>query len=263
MGDSHEATPMSFVVEIKKVQRVVLEVEREIHVPVVVLRPGPEGGGQEAGILVAMDDRGKESVISDPVVIVAVRRNWMVWCIDPPGIGELATHKAGWVFGVSLLLGENPVWRQGWNTRRVIEYAAHATMTHRVGVYSRGHNTSLAVTYALAMVQGSAPAYAVLRDGFISYRHFFDQQLNASFQPNETIRERGAANGEIPYEYMLFDALRTFDLPDLLRRTKAKTLVADPINGNWQRIDPRQARAILPSAVQLASVDEVLNSDIW
>ena len=41
--------------------------------------------------------------------------------VDPRGIGESATDKAGWVFAVSLLLGENFVGRQAWDVVRVID----------------------------------------------------------------------------------------------------------------------------------------------
>ena len=72
-------------------------------------------------MLVALDDRGKEVLASDPVVESAHARGWAVCGVDPRGIGESATDKTGWVFAVSLLLGENFVGRQAWDLGRVFE----------------------------------------------------------------------------------------------------------------------------------------------
>src|SRR2546428_5989340 len=62
------------------------------------------------------------------LVAEAVRkRGWQLWAIDPRGIGELETPKSGRAFTVSLLRGENFVWRQGWDIRRILDLAATAT----------------------------------------------------------------------------------------------------------------------------------------
>jgi dienelactone hydrolase len=205
MGELPRGLPLTIGLKVAKVQRVVFATQPGIDVPAVVFRPA-----SEAGVLVAVDDRGKEALASDPLVVEALKRGWMVWAIDPRGIGELATQKPGWVFAVSLLLGENFVWRQGWEIRRIVEFSATATATHRVGLYARGNNAALAATYALA--QGSAPEWAVLREGFVSFRQFFDR--------------------EIPYQYFVFGALQSFDLPQLLASAKAKTFIVDPIDGD-------------------------------
>ena len=91
-------------------------------------------------MLVALDDRGKEALASDPVVETAHARGWAVCGVDPRGIGESATDKTGWVFAVSLLLGENFVGRQAWDLGRVLEAlgAAGGFPGKPVGLYARG-----------------------------------------------------------------------------------------------------------------------------
>src|SRR5437879_6899496 len=89
-----------------------------MEVPVTILRPGPSphpGGGGGAGTLLAIDDRDKETLASDPVVQEAFQRDWLVVEVDPRGFGELTVQEPGWVFATSLLLGENFVWRQAWD----------------------------------------------------------------------------------------------------------------------------------------------------
>jgi hypothetical protein len=242
MGESPRELPLSIALQIAKVQRVVFTTQPGMDVPVVVLRPGPEGGAQQTGILVAVDDRGKEALASDPVVVEALKRVWMVWAIDPRGIGELETQKPGWVFAVSLLLGENFVWRQGWDIRRIVEFAADSTATHRVGLYARGHNAALAATYAVAAAQGPAPEWAALRNGFVSFRQFLERPRSM----------QAAIDREIPYEYFVFGALHSFDLPQLLAKAKAKTFIVDPIDGDW---DPMAA------GPGLTTLDQFLRSD--
>ena len=101
-------------------------------------------------MLVALDDRGKEVLASDPVVETAHARGWAVCGVDPRGIGESATDKTGWVFAVSLLLGEGFVGRQAWDIGRVLGAlgSAGAFPGKPVGLYARGENACLAATYA-------------------------------------------------------------------------------------------------------------------
>ena len=42
---------------------------------------------------------------------------------------------------------------------------------------------------------------------------------------------------EIPLAYFSFDALRNFDLPQLLAATPAPRLIVNPINGDWERMN--------------------------
>jgi hypothetical protein len=106
--------------------------------------------------------------------------------------------------------------------------------------------------YAL---QGTALEWAVLRDGFLSFRRFYDRprSLEASFALQaDDIREKRktAFDREIPHEYFPFGALQATDLPNLLAAAKTKIFVIDPIDGDWEKMNPQKARAILPAKVQ-------------
>ena len=247
----------------ERIQRLIVNTQAGIDVPILVIRPDRREGA-ETGILVGADDRGKEELASDPLVLEAVKRGWMVWAIDPRGIGELATQRQGWVFAVSLLLGENFVWRQGWDLRRTME-AARLFGGRRIAVYARGHNAALAATYSLSMDGEAAPEWVVLRDGFISFKQFLErpQSMAASFRLlADDVREhrKTAFDREIPHEYFPFGALLSFDLPQLLARSRAKITVIDPIDGDWNHLNARAAQAMLPAAVQLTGSDEFLRS---
>ena len=129
-----------------RLQRLLVPSEAGLDVPAFLLRPA----GEVRGVLVALDDRGKEALASDPVVETAHARGWAVCGVDPRGIGESATDKAGWVFAVSLLLGENFVGRQAWDIGRVFEALGDpgGFPGKPVGLYARGENACLAATYA-------------------------------------------------------------------------------------------------------------------
>ena len=148
----------------------------------------------------AVDDRGKEPLAADPLVKEALRRNWMVWAADPRGIGELALTKPGWAFAVSLLLGENFVWRQAWDIRRVLTLAAETPRSRPVALYARGHNAALAAGYAATAMGGPVPAWTVLREGFTSFRHFYrrPRSLEASYRLNGRRHPRSAQDGLRP-----------------------------------------------------------------
>ncbi|MCP5119656.1 MAG: hypothetical protein GY953_53335 [bacterium] len=255
MGEPLPEKPLGIGLQVRPVQREVFEPQPGIKIPAFVIRPGPDGALPEAGVLVAVDDRGKEALASDPLVIEAVRRGWMVWAIDPRGIGELDTGKPGWVFAVSLLLGENFVWRQGWDIRRVVELADNMS-THNAALYARGHNAALAATYAVATLSDSVLQWAVLRDGFVSYRQFIDRpaSMAASFrlQMSDVREQRTTAfDREIPHAYFPFGVLEVTDLPRLLDEAGVKTVLIDPIDGDWQRL----------SSGRLTTMDGFLRSD--
>src|SRR4029453_14978752 len=121
-----------------RLQRLLVPSEAGLEVPAFLLRPAGEG----RGVLIALDDRGKEVLGSDTVVPEAQARGWAVCGRDPRGIGESAPDKTGWVFAVSLLLGENFVGRQAWDLGRVLEAlrSPGAFPGTPVGLYARGEN---------------------------------------------------------------------------------------------------------------------------
>jgi acetyl esterase/lipase len=158
------------------VERLLIPVETGLDVAAFLLRPA----GEIRGVIIALDDRGKEVLASDPVIQQAHSRGWAVCGVDPRGIGELAVDKTGWVFAVSLLLGENFVGRQAWDIGRAFDAlgAPESFPSKPIGLYARGPNACLAATYAIARTSeaGQSPlGWYVLCDGFVSYRAFIDR----------------------------------------------------------------------------------------
>jgi len=216
----------------------------ELAVPVRWWRPQ----GRTRGVVVAVDDRGKEALASEHAVETMLKKGWAICGVDPRGIGELATTKPGWVFAVSLLLGENFVQRQGNDLASAIDRAGATAL------YARGDNASLAAAYALA--ERPKLRWFILRDGFLSFRHFFErpESLKASYALQTEERFRTATyDHEIPYHYFVFDGLRSFDLPQLLATSRAKGLIVNPIDGDWRPLGEVEARRLLPARVRLAT----------
>ena len=243
-----------------RLQRLLVPSEAGLDVPAFLLRPA----GEVRGVLVALDDRGKEVLASDPVVETAHARGWAVCGVDPRGIGESATDKTGWVFAVSLLLGENFVGRQAWDIGRVLEALGSpgAFPGKPVGLYARGENACLAATYAIARASdagGSPLRWYLLRDGFLSYRAFLDRpkSLPASYRLLPEDRDRTTAfDREIPASFFAFDALRSFDLPQLLATSRARGLIVNPRDGDRGRLPEEAARSLLPPRVRAVSAEE-------
>ena len=257
MGGAPRGLPLSVKQTGKRPQRHVLTTQPGIDVPVLVL----PSGKASVGVLVAVDDRGKEALIDDPVVREAWHRGWDIWAIDPRGIGESAVEKSGWVFAVSLLLGENFVWRQGWDIHRVMAHVPG----NRAGLYARGHNAALAAAYALLMSKSNPPAWTVLRGGFLGWKQFVDRPASeeASFRLlDDDIRDqrKTAFDREIPHEYFVFDGLQAGDLPGLLASAKTAITIIEPLNGDWQTPPVAEARALIPNGARLMTVEQLLES---
>jgi nucleoside-diphosphate-sugar epimerase len=234
-----------------------------VAIPALLLRPA--GGSQ--GLLVAVFDSGKETLPADAVVQRARERGWSVLGIDPRGIGELRTDKLGWVAAVSLLAGDHFVWRQAGDLLAVAR-AVHASPEFAAAPlvwYARGDNAALASTYAIAEAAQRGPpirAYA-LREGFVSFRQFLDRPASheASYRlldKDERERRFTAGDREIPFWYVPFDVLRTFDLPDLLAASPAAGTVLHPIDGDWNRMTPTAARRLLPRETAVVEAEQAL-----
>jgi dienelactone hydrolase len=218
---------------------------------------------KEKGLLLAIDDGGKEELARDPVVRRAYEEGWAVCGMDPRGIGELATEKDGWLAAVSLLLGENFVKSQAGDLLAAAQSLAR-TPEYRgkpAALYARGHNAGLAAVHALAEAQRrGAPAFAwyLIRNTFLTYRHFLDRprSLERSYTLlDRDFRERRftAFDQEIPFRYFHFDALRRFDIPQLLRSVKSPGLVAGPINGDWQPLSNAEAKALMGARIPVVA----------
>jgi dienelactone hydrolase len=238
----------------QRLQRLVLPGEEDLGIPAFLLRPA----GEIRGLVIAVDDRGKEEAAADGVLLDLLEQGWALAGVDPRGLGELAVSKPGWVFAVSLLLGENFVWRQAWdlNAARHVLAGAPELAGRPVGLYARGHNASLAAVYALAQ-NGAGWRWWVLRDGFLTLRHFVErpESLERSYRllSEEEFRRSPVYDREIPHFYVPFKGLAHFDLPLLLGRMRARGLVADPINGDWKPLSEREARRWLPRAVEVVT----------
>lgn len=231
-------------------QRLAIAVDG-VSIPALLLRPS----GAPKGLLVAVLDAGKDTLVGDAVARRARERGWSTLGIDARGIGELRTGKRGWTAAVSLLAGDHFVWRQAGDLLAVAR-AVQATPEYaRLPLvwYARGDNAALASTYAIAEAAKKGPpirAYG-LREGFVSFRQFLDRPASnkASYrllEKDERDRRFTAWDREIPFWYVPFDVLRAFDLPDLLAASPAVGAVLDPIDGDWNRLSPAAARRLLP-----------------
>jgi dienelactone hydrolase len=259
LGPWPEPQPGSLRVRPVRLQRLSIPTEPGLEVPAFLLRPA----GETRGIVVAIDDRGKESLGSDPVILEAFASGWAVCGIDPRGIGELATTKPGWVFAVSLLLGENFVGRQAADVTGVLDAlgAADAFPGKPAGLYARGQDASLMAVYAIAR-EARAPSrleWYILCDGFLSYRAFFERPkaLRDSFRLMPADGHRTTSfDREIPASFFAFDVLRSWDLPQLLDLGHADGAIVDPIDGDGDRISESEARRILPRRLRVISAPE-------
>ena len=185
---------------------------------------------KEKGVLIAVDDRGKEELASDIVIRETAAQGWSICGIDPRGIGESATAQKGWLAAVSLLLNENFVVKQAADIVRVIRVFPNKP----VALYARGDNAALAAAYAIA--QSPDLSWYILRDGFVSFRQFLDrpQSLQASYQLKSNDKERNTTyDREIPFFYVPFDAFQQPDIPQILASSKAKGIIVSPIDGDW------------------------------
>jgi dienelactone hydrolase len=260
LGPMPAAPPPRVEVRDERIQRLLIPSEAGLDIPAFLLRP--EGAVQ--GVVVALDDRGKEGLASDPAVHEMHARGWAVCGVDPRGIGESAVAETGWVFAVSLLLGENFVGRQAWDIGRVLEAlgSASALAGKPVGLYARGPNACLAATYAIARASDARPGslrWYLLREGLLSYRAFIDRprSLLASYRLVSADRDRMTAyDREIPPAFFAFDALRAFDLPQLLAASQAEGLVVNPVDGDGARLAEPAARELLPPRVRVVSAEE-------
>ena len=215
-------------------------------------------------MVVALDDRGKEAIASEPWIETARAHGWAVCGVDPRGIGESATDKPGWIFAVSLLLGENFVGRQAFDLGRVFDALGSdgGFPGKPVGLYARGQAACLAATYAIALGAERKPRqmplrWYLLRDGFLSYRAWIDRprSLHESYRLMREDRDRTTAfDHEIPASFFVFGALRSFDLPHLLAMSQAEGLIESAVDGDGQRLPENVARALLPPRVRTISV---------
>src|SRR6202034_1822940 len=216
LGRALPKAQISYGLQPTPVQQVELLTEPDLRVPATVVRPGPDGAGPERGDLIALADDGRQQLVNDEIVQEAVRRGWIVWAVDPRGLGELKVSQ-GFAFGVSLLLGENFVWRQASDIHRIAESVRSGSFNHRVRIYARGKDATLAAAYVGATTETDEIEQILLRDPLSSF---------------------SAAQNLPPY-LLAFDALYTFDVPDLLAAGRSRVAVIarpeDLLRIDWWR----------------------------
>ena len=246
-------------VEPIRLQRLMIPTEPGINVPAFLLNTP----GGVRGVVVAVADSGKESLGSDPVIAEAFDKGWAVCGVDPRGIGESSSAKTGWIFAVSLLLGENFVGRQAFDLHRVIDTMSttNAFAGKPIGLYARGPNSTLMAIYAMARLEQDRHhqtplKWFLLRDGYLSYRAFFDRPraLLDSFRLMPADGNRTTSfDREIPSSFFVFDVLHSWDLPQLLASIQAPGLIVNPIDGEGNRLSERAARKFLPRGIRVVS----------
>jgi hypothetical protein len=188
--------PHMYAVGNKKVN---LYPQKGIEIPATVLRPGLSGCDASRGTLIAVADNGRSELVNDEIVQEANRRGWIVWMIDPRGIGELAIRQEAFVSVVSLLLGEHFPWRQATDILRILRHIGGPGSRYPTAIYARGKAVGLAVSYVAATAERRELEWTVVRDGPTSFRNI----------------------AGLPQWVYPFGALRFFDISDLWRTSKS------------------------------------------
>ncbi|HLJ14683.1 MAG TPA: prolyl oligopeptidase family serine peptidase [Bryobacteraceae bacterium] len=227
-----------------RTQRLSIPSEGGVFLPAVLQQPDASW----KGVVIALDDRGKEEAAAALPMDTILGKGWAVCAVDVRGLGELATTQMKWIAAVSLLLNENYVGRQAWDIT-----CAAQSLQKPFALYARGDNAALAALYAVAR---SKPRFYILRDGFLSYRQFIErpQSFEKSYRLQPNNQERFTPfDREIPFHYIPFNALHAFDLPQLLAASAAPGLIVNPIDGDWNRMKEADARKLLAPRLQVVS----------
>ena len=194
------------------------------------------GARDARGVLVAIGDLGKESVVRDPAARAAADGGWTLVAADLRGMGDLSISKPGWVYAMSLLLGENLVGRQALDLISGVR-ALRAEPAYRgkpVAVLAVGANASLAALYAAVLEPDIA--WIAAEQGFHSFRDFVHRPDSSalSFTLAEPGRERDVVlDREIPHALIPFGVALGPDIPDLLTSLgKNRSVWAAAIDGD-------------------------------
>ena len=180
-------------------KRIQLYTQTKIGIPSTVLRPGPGGCDAARGTLIAVSDNGRSELVSDEIVLEAHKRGWIVWALDPRGIGEMVMPLEAFGSIASLLLGESFSWRQSTDILRVLQHVAGGESRYPTALYARGKVMGLAASYVAAVAGSRELQWTALRDVAPSFRDMADTRL-----------------------LVPFSAPPSFDIPDLWRASKGK-----------------------------------------
>ncbi|HUG81057.1 MAG TPA: CocE/NonD family hydrolase [Bryobacterales bacterium] len=241
------------------VTRHLVTTQPRIVIPWLAWRPGPKGLSPDNGVLVAVDDRGKEELISDPIIREAVeKRGWMVMALDPRGIGEMRSPKPDWFFRTTLLLGEDLLWRQAFDIRRFVE-GANNSPSHIVGLYARGPNASLAAAYALATARPQ-PEFAVFRDGFLSFHEVWQRRRSAKSSSESTGAPPNSSmwGDETPEHWFALNVFEAGDIPAFFKARRGREFIIDPLN---PQPPPAASEDAGSSPYQFISLEKFLFAD--
>jgi dienelactone hydrolase len=193
-------------------QRISWRTPDGVSIPGVLIR----ADGAPRGLLVVIGDVAKESMMDHPAVRTAREAGWGVALADLRGVGELQLTKPGWVYAMSLLLGENLVGRQALDLIAGVRAlrAEPGLRDKPVGVLAKGPFTSLAALYAAVLEPGAF--WLAAEEGCPSFREFV-QRPASSFALSEPGRERDIKlDREVPHSLIPFGVCRGPDVPDLI-----------------------------------------------
>ncbi len=187
-----------------------------VVIPAVLLTPP----GAVRGALVAVGDGGKEKMLDHPAIRAAYSGGWAVVAADLRGMGELTITKSGWVYAMSLLLGESLVVRQSLDLIAGVR-ALRAEPWLRgkpVGVLGCGTFASFAALLAAALEPDIS--WIAGEQGYRSFRDFIHRPRasTASFALAEAGRERDVVlDREVPHALIPFRIALGPDIPELIK----------------------------------------------
>ncbi|HLY11716.1 MAG TPA: prolyl oligopeptidase family serine peptidase [Planctomycetota bacterium] len=204
-----------------------------VVVPAILMRPG----ATVRGVLVGVADEGKESLLGHPAVRLAYEGGWAVLLADLRGMGELSVTKPGWVYAMSLLLGENFVGRQALDLQAgILALGAEPWLRDKpVGILARGAYASFAGLYASSL--HPTVAWLAAEHGFSSVRAFLDRPRSepASFTLATPGRERDVVlDREIPHALIPFGILRHERELSGLLENRRRVVWADAVDGDFE-----------------------------
>jgi hypothetical protein len=209
------------------VQRLLIPTAGDLQIPAFFIR------GNGRGVLLALDDRGKELVLKEGRVATALKDGWSICGVDPRGIGEMATTQTGWLSAVSLLLGSSFVDRQALDLwprpplSRQADRTAGARAQRRPRCCPGSASFSRLESYALY-------------EGFQSYRDFLNRpkSLEISISCARTIAT-GSPRSRDPVLLRTLERVAGPDITDLLKTTKARGTRQAVMNGDrWETRGP-------------------------
>ncbi|MFC1794706.1 alpha/beta hydrolase family protein [Planctomycetota bacterium] len=231
-----------------QVERIQWKSFDNVDIPAVLLSPI----GQCTGVLLAIGDRGKETLLHRTVVRAALEHQLAVVLADVRGMGELTVQHPGWAFAVSLLLKENFVGLQALDLIAGQRALAEIPEFHDkpIGVYGAGQHAALAALYAAVLHHDFQ--WLICEDGFISYRSFVNREksmpLSYKLSPPDG-KSTWSGDREIPPDLFVFDALSKFDLPDLFGSVLPKpVLIINPIDGDYETMSEKESRIVLSTS---------------